>query len=90
MPGSGMADAGDFESLTYVGSNPTRAVISLLLTQELAMSRETESCVICQADTKVPRSIDVRYRLFYVEGVGQLCKYCWRATYENRQPSYSK
>ena len=43
---------------------------------------ETEHCVVCNSDTKVEKNTDVEYRMFYLRGVGQLCRYCWRAIQE--------
>jgi len=47
------------------------------------MNHETENCVICNVDTNVPKTIDIQYRLFYVEGSGQLCRECWNSTYND-------
>jgi hypothetical protein len=43
---------------------------------------ETEKCVSCKEDTKVPRSLPISLREHYVEGAGQLCKTCWTVVYE--------
>ena len=46
---------------------------------------QTEQCVVCQIDTKVPvdKPVDARYN--YVEGAGQLCKECWNKIYNKQQ-----
>lgn len=43
---------------------------------------ETENCVVCGVDTKVPRNLHIDLRYHYVEGSGQLCKECWDVVYE--------
>jgi hypothetical protein len=39
---------------------------------------DTELCVICGVETKVPRTQDVDERLYYVPGAGQLCHDCYQ------------
>ena len=48
-----------------------------------AQSASTERCVICSADTLIDVRAEIDYRLFYVSGVGQLCRLCWRAVAEH-------
>lgn len=44
---------------------------------------ETEICISCGVDTKVPKHLHVDLREHYVEGAGQMCKKCWEQTYKN-------
>lgn len=39
--------------------------------------RDTEPCVICRIDTRVPKALDISERLYYIEGVGQHCHDCY-------------
>jgi hypothetical protein len=39
-----------------------------------------ETCVVCNIDTNVPKSIHVDFRHHYVEGAGQLCFDCYTKT----------
>lgn len=43
---------------------------------------ETETCILCTTDTKIPKNQHIDYRLYYVEGAGQLCEICWKKTYK--------
>ena len=43
---------------------------------------ETEPCVSCGVDTKVPKSLHIDQRAYYVEGSGQLCKTCFDKIYK--------
>jgi len=45
--------------------------------------RKTEHCVVCGVDTKVPVTMHVDLRFFYVEGAGQLCKECYNRAYQS-------
>jgi hypothetical protein len=42
---------------------------------------ETEKCVSCGIDTKVPVYMHIDYRSYYVEGAGQLCEKCYDEIY---------
>lgn len=44
--------------------------------------KETETCVICGGDTGVPKGLDISYRMYYVQGTGQLCDDCWDETFQ--------
>ncbi len=44
---------------------------------------ETETCIVCGVDTKVPKNLHVDHRFNYVEGAGQMCQKCWNETYKN-------
>jgi recombinational DNA repair protein (RecF pathway) len=46
---------------------------------------ETEKCVDCGVDTKIPITRNVDTRAYYVEGAGQLCKECFDKIYGPRQ-----
>ncbi len=43
---------------------------------------DKDKCVSCTKETKYDKSTPIQYRYHYVEGGGQLCKKCWRETYE--------
>lgn len=43
---------------------------------------ETEICILCGIDTKVPKHLHIDLRKHYVEGAGQLCENCWAKTYK--------
>ncbi len=36
-----------------------------------------ECCVICGKESEILQSEDIHQRLYYVEGVGQLCEECY-------------
>lgn len=36
-----------------------------------------DKCVICEVETEEPESKHVDYRMYYVDGAGQLCKECY-------------
>jgi hypothetical protein len=40
-----------------------------------------ERCVLCGNKTPVAVNTHIDNRLYYVEGCGQLCKYCFEKTY---------
>ena len=40
----------------------------------------TEKCVSCGAETNVPVTQHVDFRMFYIEGAGQCCKECFEKT----------
>lgn len=40
-----------------------------------------ETCVSCKEVTDTPKTLDIQKRLYYIEGVGQLCRDCWEALY---------
>lgn len=51
------------------------------LKKEKLLRRSTwEYCVICGQRTNVRRDEPVARRLYYVEGVGQVCPRCYRET----------
>ena len=41
---------------------------------------EFETCVVCNVDTHVAKSMHVDFRHHYVEGAGQLCFDCYTKT----------
>lgn len=41
---------------------------------------EFETCVMCNVDTNVPKSMHIDFRNNYVEGAGQLCFNCYTKT----------
>jgi len=36
-----------------------------------------ESCIICGVITDIPVTLNIDYRLHYIEGAGQLCQTCF-------------
>lgn len=40
-----------------------------------------EECISCKIITHTPKSLDVSQRLYYIEGVGQMCRECWETLY---------
>jgi NMD protein affecting ribosome stability and mRNA decay len=46
---------------------------------------ETEKCVSCGIDTKIPVSLNVEVRSYYVEGAGQLCRDCYKKTFDKQE-----
>lgn len=37
----------------------------------------TEKCISCGAETNVPVTQHIDFRMFYIEGAGQCCKECF-------------
>jgi hypothetical protein len=37
---------------------------------------QNETCIMCDAETDVPRSMHIDFRHNYIEGAGQLCTSC--------------
>lgn len=48
--------------------------------EKLIRKAEWEYCVLCGQRTGTRRAEPVQKRLFYIEGVGQLCPSCYRET----------
>ena len=46
---------------------------------------ETEICVSCGVDTKIPVYLHIDSRHHYIEGAGQLCKECFTKIYETKE-----
>lgn len=44
-----------------------------------------EECISCKDVTGVPKALDVQKRLYYIEGVGQLCRDCWETLYPKKE-----
>lgn len=42
-----------------------------------------EKCVICKNETKYDSDLDIEFRDFYIEGVGQLCYNCMNSIQTN-------
>lgn len=42
-----------------------------------------DKCVICGKETPYTIETHIDFRLYYVEGCGQLCKECWEETDKN-------
>ncbi len=43
---------------------------------------ELEHCVICKKITIYPKNTHIDYRLYYIEGVGQMCTECYEIIYD--------
>lgn len=37
---------------------------------------QNETCIMCESETDVPRSMHIDFRHNYIEGAGQLCTSC--------------
>lgn len=37
---------------------------------------------MCNKETKYDKEVDIQFRMWYVEGAGQLCEQCWNKVYE--------
>lgn len=53
-------------------------------TEEDKVDDPIEKCVICGADTPYRFSEPISQREFYVEGSGQICRYCHFEIYINK------
>lgn len=38
----------------------------------------TERCILCNKDTHIPVELNIDFRDYYIEGIGQLCIHCYR------------
>jgi hypothetical protein len=47
----------------------------------------TEDCVICKYDTGYDGYDKIKDRKYYVKGRGQLCGWCYKRRYRNKQES---
>ena len=54
---------------------------------EVPNEEEYETCVVCHKLTKVKKNTDIDIRSHYVEGVGQLCKRCFKELYQKDKKS---
>jgi hypothetical protein len=45
------------------------------------MNKETETCVVCKCDTKIPVDTHVEKRNYFIDGVGQTCSTCFSKLY---------
>tara|TARA_Y100000034_G_scaffold49999_1_gene61734 strand:- start:23 stop:328 length:306 start_codon:yes stop_codon:yes gene_type:complete len=43
-----------------------------------------DKCILCNIETEYDEFDHIDSRLFYEEGVGQLCPDCWNETYEQK------
>lgn len=41
-----------------------------------------EKCAACGKESEYDRETDIKFRMYYVEGAGQLCKDCWEEVYK--------
>jgi thymidylate synthase len=48
---------------------------------EFLMKTVMDKCVMCGKETKYPKNMHVEYRMYYVEGAGQLCEDCYTKIY---------
>ncbi len=51
--------------------------IETLPNKDFNVKYEIEECIVCGVVTNEPVNKHIDYRLFYVEGAGQLCKECF-------------
>lgn len=51
------------------------------LTKQQNNKVEMDKCVICGKDTIYPKDLHIDYRLYYIEGAGQLCVDCYEINY---------
>lgn len=49
-----------------------------------------DKCIICGDDSDYDFNAHVDTRLYYVEGAGQLCKFCWDSMGEPEDDKYLK
>jgi len=47
-----------------------------------------DNCIKCNATTKYTKTTPVAERMYYVEGAGQLCEFCWTIIYEIKKDKY--
>ena len=50
--------------------------------------KEHDKCVSCGKETEYVKHLDVRHRLYYVDGAGQLCKECYDRIYNAPEQEY--
>lgn len=43
-----------------------------------------EECISCKALTGTPKTLDIKQRLYYIEGAGQMCRDCWEVLYTQK------
>jgi hypothetical protein len=60
-----------------------RSKVDGMFIQKQIREKDTELCIYCQIDTGVRVGLDISERLYYVTGVGQMCRDCWDETYDN-------
>ena len=59
--------------------------------QEQIRNKNMERCIICNANTNIPVTLDISERLYYIEGAGQMCRDCYDETYpETKRSSYDE
>ena len=44
--------------------------------------RQMDTCVFCGKETTYPEDMHIDYRMYYIEGAGQLCKSCYEKVYK--------
>jgi NMD protein affecting ribosome stability and mRNA decay len=45
---------------------------------------EMERCVSCGKPTNYSKNTNIEYRLYYIEGAGQLCSDCYNIIYNKK------
>ena len=65
----------------HVGPLPDdwKAIIEMF--EKHPPKEEMDKCVFCNKETEYPKSLNIDYRLHYIEGAGQLCKECYDKIY---------
>lgn len=51
-------------------------LINTTLNRNYISENDTELCVICRRDTKIPVNTPIQFRDNYIEGMGQICYSC--------------
>ena len=41
-----------------------------------------DKCVSCGKETEYPKNTHIDYRMYYIEGAGQLCEFCFNKIYK--------
>ena len=67
---------------TWYGSNGERDYMREIARKAMD---EKDKCVYCGCETEYSVNEHIDYRMFYVEGAGQLCKECWDKIYDKKK-----
>ena len=49
-----------------------------------------EKCISCKELTGTPKTLDIKQRLYYIEGAGQMCRDCWEVLYPQKETTYDE
>jgi hypothetical protein len=64
--------------------------ISKHINVEVINESDYERCILCENLTDIRKDKDINERLFYIEGLGQLCEICYKELYEKDKRSFKK